>query len=93
MKPLGAVTTCGSVSGTDLAMSVFPFILRGVSLIGISAQNYPMELRAKLWEKIADEWKPTNLMNIYNEITLLELPDAISQILKGGLKGRTVIKL
>ena len=93
LKPLGAVTTCGSVSGTDLAMSVFPFILRGVSLIGISAQNYPMELRAKLWEKIADEWKPTNLMNIYNEITLHELPDAISQILKGGLKGRTVIKL
>lgn len=93
LKPLGAVTTCGSVSGTELNVSVFPFILRGISLIGVSAQNYPMELRAKLWEKIADEWKPTNLMNIYNEITLLELPDAISQILKGGLKGRTVIKL
>lgn len=93
LKPLGVVTTCGSVSGTELNVSVFPFILRGISLIGVSAQNYPMELRAKLWEKIADEWKPTNLMNIYNEITLLELPDAISQILKGGLKGRTVIKL
>lgn len=93
LKPLGVVTTCGSVSGTELNMSVFPFILRGISLIGVSAQNYPMELRAKLWEKIADEWKPTNLMNIYNEITLLDLPDAISQILKGGLKGRTVIKL
>lgn len=93
LKPLGAVTTCGSVSGTELNMSVFPFILRGISLIGVSAQNYPMEFRAKLWEKIADEWKPTNLMNIYNEITLHELPDAISQILKGGLKGRTVIKL
>lgn len=93
LKPLGVVTTCGSVSGTELNMSVFPFILRGISLIGVSAQNYPMELRAKLWEKIADEWKPTNLMNIYNEITLHELPEAISQILKGGLKGRTVIKL
>lgn len=93
LKPLGVVTTCGSVSGTELNVSVFPFILRGISLIGVSAQNYPMELRAKLWEKIADEWKPTNLMNIYNEITLHELPDAISQILKGGLKGRTVIKL
>lgn len=93
LKPLGVVTTCGSVSGTELNMSVFPFILRGISLIGVSAQNYPMELRAKLWEKIADEWKPTNLMNIYNEITLHELPDAISQILKGGLKGRTIIKL
>ena len=93
LKPLGVVTTCGSVSGTELNVSVFPFILRGISLIGVSAQNYPMELRAKLWEKIADEWKPTNLMNIYNEITLHELPEAISQILKGGLKGRTVIKL
>ena len=45
VQPLGAVTTCGSVSATQLNMTVFPFILRGISLIGISAQNYPMHLR------------------------------------------------
>lgn len=93
LQPLGAVTTCGSVSSTDLHLSVFPFILRGISLIGISAQNYPMPLRVKLWQKLAHEWKPDNLLSIYNEIAIEELPYAISQILKGNLKGRTVVKI
>lgn len=93
LNPLGVVTTCGSVSSTELYISVFPFILRGISLIGISAQNYPMELRAKLWQKLASDWKPENLLNIYNEITLNELPEAISLILKGKLKGRTIVNL
>ncbi len=93
LLPLGAVTTCGSVASTELNISVFPFILRGISLIGISAQNYPTDLRAKLWQKLADEWKPDNLMTIYNEITLNELPEAIGKILKGELKGRTLVKV
>ena len=93
LLPMGGVTTCGSVSSTELNTSVFPFILRGISLIGISAQNYPIELRAELWRKLASEWKPDNLLNIYNEITLSELPDAISKILKGELKGRTLVNL
>lgn len=93
LLPLGAVTTCGSVSSTALNMSVFPFILRGISLIGISAQNYPHELRKTLWNKLAAEWKPDNLLSIYNEISLEDLPSAINKILKGELKGRTVVKL
>ncbi len=93
LLPLGAVTTCGSVSSTELNMSVFPFILRGISLIGISAQNYPMPLRTILWNKLANEWKPANLMSIYNEITLQQLPDAINKILDGKMKGRTLINL
>lgn len=93
LLPLGAVTTCGSVSSTALNMSVFPFILRGISLIGISAQNYPHELRKALWNKLAAEWKPDNLLSIYNEISLEDLPSAINKILKGELKGRTVVKL
>lgn len=93
LLPLGAVTTCGSVSSTALNMSVFPFILRGISLIGISAQNYPHELRKALWNKLAAEWKPDNLLSIYTEIGLEDLPSAINKILKGELKGRTVVKL
>lgn len=93
LLPLGVVTTCGSVASTELNMSVFPFILRGISLIGISAQNYPMQLRQKLWQKLANDWKPDNLLKIYTEITLNELPDAINQILKGQLKGRTIVRL
>lgn len=93
LKPLGAVTTCGNVSSTELNMSVFPFILRGISLIGVSSQNYPMQLRVQLWNKLATDWKPKNLLSIYHEISLNELPNAIGLILKGKLKGRTIVNL
>lgn len=93
LNPLGAVTTCGSVSGTQLDVSVFPFILRGISLIGISAQNFPMALREPLWTRMADEWKPDHLLSMYREITMEELPAAIEAILKGQLKGRTVVNM
>ncbi len=93
LQSLGAVTTCGSVSSTQLNMTVFPFILRGISLIGISAQNYPTHLRAGLWEKLANEWKPTHLMELYTEINPDELPTAILGILNGRLKGRTIVNM
>jgi len=92
LNPLGAVTTCGSVSSTQLNMTVFPFILRGISLIGISAQNYPTHLRRILWNKLAKEWKPDHLLELYNEITLDEVKPAIELILQGKLKGRTIIR-
>lgn len=93
LNPLGVVTTCGSVAGTKLDLNVFPFILRGVSLIGVSAQNYPEKLRRILWEKLAKELKPDNLMDLYKEVTLNELSDSINLILSGKLKGRTIIRV
>lgn len=93
LQSLGAVTTCGSVSGTQLNMSVFPFILRGISLIGISSQNYPLESRISVWNKLANEWKPGNLLELFTEISLYELENAIELILQGKLKGRTIINM
>jgi acrylyl-CoA reductase (NADPH) len=93
LMPLGAVTTCGSVSSTQLNMTVFPFILRGITLIGISAQNYPTNLREPLWKKLATDWKPDNLLDLYNEISLEELKDTLENILAGKLKGRTIVNL
>jgi acrylyl-CoA reductase (NADPH) len=93
IQPMGAVTTCGSVASTQLNMTVFPFILRGISLIGVSAQNYPTSLRAGLWTKLANEWKPDNIVDLYNEISIFEINDAVSKILEGKLKGRTIIKM
>jgi len=93
LNPLGVVTTCGSVAGTKLDLNVFPFILRGVSLIGVSAQNYPGKLRKILWEMLAKEMKPDNLMNLYEEVTLDELSDSINLILSGKLKGRTIVRV
>ena len=93
LKPLGAVTTCGSVSSTQLNTTVFPFILRGNVLIGISAQNYPTNIRKSLWKKLANEWKPGNLLELYAEIGVNDLNTCIDLILEGKLKGRTLVNL
>jgi putative YhdH/YhfP family quinone oxidoreductase len=93
LQPLGAVTTCGSVSSTQLNMTVFPFILRGISLIGVSAQNYPMHLRQNLWFKLANEWKPENLLELYTEISMKEVKRTLELILQGKLKGRTIVNM
>lgn len=93
LQGLGVVTTCGSVASTELNMTVFPFILRGISLVGISAQNYPMNLRKSLWNKLADAWKPIDLLNIYKEIRVEQISENIDLILQGKLKGRTLINL
>ncbi len=93
IKQDGAITTCGSVSSITLNLNVFPFILRAVSLLGISAQNYPAAMRPALWELLASDFKPDGLMMMYNEVLLDEVPFAVEKIVKGQLKGRTVIKV
>ncbi|MBU2623032.1 MAG: YhdH/YhfP family quinone oxidoreductase [Proteobacteria bacterium] len=91
--PLGVVTCCGNVASPELPINVFPFILRGVSLIGIDSQNCPMALRKEIWTKLADIWKPDMLEDLYDEISLGELDNKIAAILKGQLKGRTLVNL
>ncbi len=92
-QPMGVITCCGNVASPKLALTVFPFILRGVSLIGVDSQNYPMDDRQKVWHLLANNWKPEQLMDNCREISLEELPESIRQILNGELKGRTVIKV
>jgi len=90
---IGVVTCCGNVASPKLDLTVFPFILRGVTLIGIDSQNYPMKYREIVWNKLADEWRPKQLDNTCNEIKLKDLPQKIELMLKGKLKGRTVLTL
>jgi putative YhdH/YhfP family quinone oxidoreductase len=92
-QPMGVVTCCGNVASPKLNMTVFPFILRGVSLIGIDSQNYPMTYRETVWNKLAKDWKPDTLLEIYREISLAELSDNINLMLDGKLKGRTILNL
>jgi len=89
----GKVTCCGLVASPDLALTVFPFILRGVSLHGIDSQHYPREPRQALWKKLARDWKPPRLAEMAARITLDQLPAAIENMLNGRLKGRTVVNL
>ena len=92
-QPMGVITCCGIVASPKLNMTVFPFILRGVSLIGIDSQNCPMAYRKIVWNKLAKDWKPVGLMGIYTEIFIDELSDKINLILGGKLKGRTILNL
>lgn len=90
---LGVVTCCGNVASPKIDLTVFPFILRGIALIGIDSQNYPMKYRKIVWNKLADEWKPKHLDQSFNEIKLEEVKHNIELILKGKLKGRTIVNL
>lgn len=89
----GAVTCCGNISSTALHTTIFPFILRGISLHGINSQTCPMELRIKVWENLASKWKTDTLDLISNEIKMEKLNENIQLILKGKLKGRTIVNM
>ena len=90
--PYGCVTACGLVAGHDLSITVYPFILRGITLCGISSALVPRESRIRLWSNIAQQWS-MDLDSIVNEISLNELPAAIDQISNGSIAGRTIIKM
>ncbi len=89
----GAVTCCGLVGSPELPMNVFPFILRGVSLLGIDSVQCPREPRLTVWDKLAGPWKPEHLEETAGECTLEGLEEKIQAILKGEIKGRTVVNL
>ena len=67
--PMGIVTCCGNVASPKLDLTVYPFILRGITLIGIDSQNYPMNYREKVWGKLANEWKTDRSVS-YTHLTL-----------------------
>ncbi|UII57498.1 acryloyl-CoA reductase [Cytobacillus spongiae] len=89
----GSVAVSGLTGGADVPTTVFPFILRGVNLLGIDSVYCPKELREILWNRMATDLKPDLLSTIENEITFDELPDALANILKGNARGRTVVKV
>ncbi|PLR79396.1 oxidoreductase [Bacillus sp. V3-13] len=90
----GAVAVSGLTGGTDVPATVFPFILRGVNLLGIDSVYCPMDVRKELWNRMATDLKPANLLdNLQKEITLEQLPETLPSILKGQARGRIVVKM
>jgi NADPH2:quinone reductase len=90
----GNIASVGLVAGAELNISVMPFILRGVNLLGISSANCPATLRRKIWKRLGYELKPRHLDTIINKtITLDALPAAFDAMLAGRSHGRTVVKI
>jgi len=80
--------------GIGLHATNLPLILRGVSLIGISSNNAPYDLRKILWDRLANEWRPLHLDKIVNnEVDLDDIGAAFDVLIKGNALGRTVVKL
>lgn len=94
MKVGGAIASVGLAAGWELRTTVMPFILRGVSLLGVDSVNCPMPLRRELWAKLASEWKPsTTFAAQVRTIAFAELPSTFDAYLKGQVTGRTVVKI
>jgi len=92
--PYGNVVTAGLAASDTLHASLMPFILRGVSLLGVASAGTARELRRTLWQRLAEEWKPRHLDRICTrEATLQELPEIFDAMLAGGSVGRTVIRI
>ncbi|WP_340022965.1 acryloyl-CoA reductase [Paenibacillus sp. FSL K6-1096] len=90
----GAVAASGLTAGTAVPATVLPFILRGVSLLGIDSVNFPMEKRTPLWQRMAGDMKPESLdLLVDREITLDALPAALADILRSNTRGRVLVRL
>ncbi len=89
----GSIASTGLTGGVELHTTVMPFILRGVSLIGIDSVSCPMEIRTEVWRRLATDMKPNNLAAIAKEISLDGLPDAFATLLAGKARGRFVVNV
>jgi acrylyl-CoA reductase (NADPH) len=90
----GAVAATGLTAGVKLELTVMPFILRSVALLGIDSVQCEMEERAEIWRRLAGDLRPPQLDDtIAREIGLDELEPALDAILQGGMTGRTVVRV
>lgn len=90
----GAAAVSGLTGGNNFESTVYPFILRGIQLIGIDSVYCPMERRERIWNKLGGEWKPDRALALgVQEITLKQLPHTLTNILQGGAVGRSVVRM
>ena len=93
MKVGGTIASIGLAQGWEVKTTVMPFILRGVSLLGVDSVNCPMSLRRELWAKLANEWKCEKLASNCRTVSFAELPSVFDAYVKGAVTGRTVVKV
>jgi acrylyl-CoA reductase (NADPH) len=90
----GNIASIGLAGSHELQTTVMPFILRGVCLLGINSSATPRPLRQQVWDRIGTDLKPRHLSRIATRtISFAELPQAFDEYLRGGIVGRTVVKI
>ena len=93
MKHRGCVAACGVVGGAELPLTVFPFILRGVTLAGIDSAWCPDDRRRVIWELLSSTWKPKDLASLAEFVDLDQIGTAVPRILAGQITGRVVVRV
>ena len=88
----GGVAVCGLVGSPRIDMSVYPFILKGVAMLGVDSAEFPMPERRKVWEKLSQVWKPDEqvLDAMAQYCTLEDIPDQMDAMLAGKTQGRVI---
>ena len=90
----GNIALCGNAGGMAFTGTVMPFIIRGVSLLGIASAATARTIREQVWQQLATAWKPPHLTQLATrEVTLDELPDSFARMLSGGSLGRTLVRI
>lgn len=89
----GSVACCGMTAGANFNANVFPFILRGVNLLGVDSVETPLDVKLQMWDILANEWRLTKLAGVVEEISLEQVPDYAARILKGGIAGRVLVRV
>jgi acrylyl-CoA reductase (NADPH) len=93
LKTGGAVAASGNAGGPKLDTTVFPFILRGVALLGMDSVNVAIARRRDIWDRLATDLRPRELGGHVHEVTLDTLPDALDAIVAGAARGRWVVRI
>jgi len=93
-KYSGSIAAFGNTGGVNFSATVFPFILRGINLLGIDSASCPMALRREIWRRLASDYKPAKLLShIGHEVSFQELPDALARVLRGEVRGHTIMNI
>ena len=94
IHPYGNIASCGNAAAIELQTTVMPFILRGVSLLGIASAGTARNIRDEIWKRLASDWKPAHLDRIATrEVGLDGLPSVFDNMTSGASFGRTVVKI
>lgn len=93
MKQAGTVASIGNAASAELNTTVFPFILRGVSLLGVDSGYIGFPTRQRVWDRLAGDLKPKQLSEVARTIDLDALPDAFDDYVRGRVRGRTVVRI